>query len=153
MDAITQWANRWGISRGAIASLHAILNVTPTPSGVALSESIVSQQVRMTESAKGNLLWRNNVGVGTNQSGTPIRYGLANDSKRINSVLKSSDLIGITPVDITSDMVGSTIGQFTAREVKAEGWVYSGTAREVAQMNFLTLVTINGGNARFTTGI
>lgn len=61
-------------------------------------------------------MFRNNVGVAYRKgSDVPIRFGLCEGS---------SDLIGIRTVAITEDMVGDTIGQFVAAEVKApRGWI------------------------------
>lgn len=85
-------------------------------------------------------------------SGNHIRFGLGNDSPRINKIFKSSDLIGVTPVVITPEMVGSTVGVFTAIECKAPGWRYSGDDREIAQKRFLDKVLELGGIARFESG-
>jgi len=87
-----------------------------------------------------------------NAHGHYVRYGLANDSPQINNILKSSDLIGIRPILVTQDMVGKTIGQFVAREIKCEGWIYKATDREKAQKNFIDLINGLGGDAAFTTG-
>lgn len=63
-----------------------------------------------------------------------IRYGLA---------VGSSDLIGITPVKITSDMVGKTIGVFTGVEVKVDK---NGKYKETAeQRKFGKFIEKNGG--------
>lgn len=63
-----------------------------------------------------------------------IKYGLA---------VGSSDTIGITPVEITPDMVGSTIGVFTAVEVKLDKNGSYGETKE--QKNFGKFVQRNGG--------
>lgn len=105
-----------------------------------MSESRLQQLVRLEAARLGWYLWRNNSGAFEDVNGRWVRYGLANDSKNVNEVLKSSDLIGF-----------DNTGTFVAAECKPEGWVYSGTAREVAQLNFIELVKRNGGRAGFIT--
>lgn len=96
-------------------------------------------------------LMRNNSGCLENKYGTPVRYGLGNVSKKHNTTFKSSDLIGITKVLITKEMVGQTLGVFTAVEVKDEKWNPDKKldARETAQNNFINWVKLNGGYAGF----
>lgn len=84
--------------------------------------------------------WRNNSGVLRDITGRPVRYGLANDSKSTNQVIKSGDLIGIGPG-----------GRFLSIEVKPTGWSYTGRGREVAQNNWRELVQSRGGLALFAT--
>ena len=73
------------------------------------SEKRVEQEIMLAVSKTGGVIFKNNVGQAYTKDGQPFRYGL---------VKGSSDLIGITPVTITQDMVGSTLGVFTAIEVK-----------------------------------
>ena len=118
-----------------------------------MNESTVQAQVRLLASTQGWRLWRNNVGVLIDSRGVPVRFGLANDSKQVNSQVKSGDLIGIRPVLITPDMVGRTIGQFVSRECKRQGWVLNlYDARDEAQMRWIEVVSSLGGDAKFTTG-
>ena len=112
-------------------------------------ESTVSDEVRLKASQLGWRLWRNNVGVAVDKRGIPVRYGLCNESKRMNTKTKSSDLIGIRPVVITQDMVGTTVGVFVAVEVKKSTWKWSGSPRELAQNNFLDIVNKLGGHGVF----
>ena len=113
------------------------------------SESAVQQAIRLDESKKGNRLWRNNNGACMDaKTGRQIRYGLANDSAKMNKHIKSSDLIGITPVTVG----GKTFGVFTSIECKRAGWRYTGTPREKAQLAWIELVTSMGGIGRFATG-
>lgn len=126
------------------------------------SETAVQQMIRLDAVKVGVQLWRNNNGACTDNTGRLIRYGLGNDSAKVNKVIKSSDLIGITPVTITPDMVGKTIGVFTAVEVKRSDW---GTwtrfqsdgrnfnEREQAQLEFIKLVQDKGGLAGFASSI
>lgn len=113
------------------------------------SESEVQDDIRREATSLGWRVWRNNVGVAFDAKGRPVRYGLVNDSKTVNTHIKSSDLIGIRQVLMTENMIGKTIGQFVALEIKREGWKYSGSEREVAQFRFLSLVGSMGGHARF----
>jgi hypothetical protein len=117
-----------------------------------MTEADIQAKLRLKASQCGMRLWRNNVGVLCDSTGRPIRYGLANDSAELNKVLKSSDLIGIRPVVITQDMVGKTIGQFVAREVKSSSWIFRNTNREKAQLAFINLINSLGGDAKFYNG-
>jgi hypothetical protein len=153
------WAQRWGIPYAALDDFHKqigalynsvapVLDVTP-----GVEEERVSNRVRLEGTQKGIYLWRNQVGAGTLENGAFIRWGLANDSPRVNKIFKSSDLIGIKKRLILAQDVGTYIGQFYAREIKKEGWHYSGSEREIAQLNFNELILANGGDAAFATGV
>lgn len=148
-----EWAKRHGVSPQAMLELRQVFGFdTHNTLGVGMSESAVQTRVRLEASKLGARLWRNNVGVLSDERGVPIRYGLCNESKAMNSVIKSSDLIGIRPVRVTSEMVGTTLGVFTAREVKKQGWTFKATPRELAQLKFLEIVNALGGDGKFTTG-
>ena len=124
--------NQWAARHPQAASeLQLVLNGGQLTVDAALadgkSEVWAQQQVRLKASHAGALSWRNNVGAtpakcpdcGCQQR--PIRYGLANDSSRLNKLVKSSDLILAIPRLITPDMVGSTIAQFGSIETKRPG--------------------------------
>lgn len=146
---ILNWASRHGVSRRAIDELINMIGIGHNNNDTDMSESAVSQRVRLAASRRGARLFRNNVGVWMDDRGVPVRYGLANESAQMNQKFKSSDLIGITPTVITHDMVNQTIGVFTAYEVKKADWQYSGKGREKAQCNFIMLVQSLGGIAKF----
>ena len=120
-----------------------------TPEGKA------SDKVRLRCSQWGSRLFRNNSGVLPDQNGRPVRFGLGNESKKLNTEFKSGDYIGITPVTITQEMVGKTIGVFTNIEVKAEGFnekpFYRSNQREYGQKNFINMIRKLGGLAGFAT--
>lgn len=118
-----------------------------------VKESTGAKRIRLKSSYDGNVLWRNNVGVLFNDSGTPVRYGLCNDSKEMNRQIKSGDLIGITTITITPEMVGHKLGVFTSIETKHSTWVYGQVKRdaphEQAQAKFAQIVRDAGGFAGF----
>lgn len=114
------------------------------------SEELIQQQIRLDVARSGIDIWRNNVGqaLHTDKYGQTraVRYGLLNDSAAINEEFKSSDLIGIRPVLVTQDMVGTVVGVFIALECKASDWKYRANDRHTqAQQRFLNLVIRAGG--------
>jgi hypothetical protein len=118
------------------------------------SEAAVQAQTALDAARSGNKwLLRNNSGAFEDKAGRQVRFGLGNVSKKFNAHMKSSDLVGIESVVITPDMVGQTIGRFYAIEAKPEGWVYTSTDREEAQLKFITKVNFMGGKAYFTNGV
>jgi hypothetical protein len=153
-SSLHQWAIKWTIPFAALQELNMIFNLHPwpqAPSGEPHSEAHVQSLVRLEAAHKGLKLWRNNVGVLQSDTGVPVRYGLANDSPKLNAVLKSGDLIGWRPILILPHHVGGKIAQFVSRECKRPGWNYSGTEREQAQLKWVQLVTADGGDAQFVT--
>jgi hypothetical protein len=155
--AVTQWAIRNRVSAQALAELSAIF--TPSlpalvdPQTAPQSEAAVQSLVRLEAVKSGARLWRNNVGALLDDRDVPVRYGLANDTKRLNETVKSGDLIGWRAVIVTPRHVGSTIAQFISRECKRPGWQFSGTDHERAQLRWAELVTADGGDAAFCTGV
>lgn len=148
------WASKWNITPEALADLRKEFGLAPPakPIGTSHNEADIQNLVRLEASAAGCRLWRNNVGAVMSEDGRFVRFGLLNESKRMNDAIKSADLIGIRPVFITRDHVGYTVGQFMAREVKRPSWTYRDTAREAAQLRFIKMVTALGGDACFATG-
>jgi hypothetical protein len=109
------------------------------------------QQLILLEAPKHHsILFRNNSGACKDETGRVIRYGLCNTSAKQNEKLKSSDLIGITMVVVTPDMVGKCLAVFTAIEVKREDWKPPlNDKRYMAQRNFIDFVISRGGLAGF----
>lgn len=156
---LDQWAARHAITPAALLDLRIQLGIAfldmPTPdpeAGTPGSESRQQSLVRIDAAQKGVWLTRNNVGALLDKRDIPVRYGLANESKDQNKAVKSGDLIGIKPVVITQQHVGRIIGQFVSREVKKQGWTYSGDDHEKAQLAWANFVIAKGGDAAFCTG-
>lgn len=158
---LSLWMLTHNVSPAAMADLVTILtgDAISTPGAVAnpRNEATVQANVRLAAAQAGWHLWRNNNGaalVVDENTGEErfIRFGLGNDNKKLNENLKSSDLIGWRPVDITPGHVGMKIAQFVSREVKDPHWTFSNTKREAAQANWINLVNACGGDAAFTTG-
>lgn len=118
-------------------------------------ESEIQQKIQIAARYQGCRLMRNNSGALKDETGRVVRYGLGNISKVQNAEIKSSDLIGITTIVITPDMVGKRIGVFTAIEVKKEEWNQNKKLdkREEAQLNFINWIKTLGGFAGFATSI
>lgn len=155
-SAIIQWAIRHHVSQQALAELSLIFGLdgagTVAEADRGKDEAFVQSLVRLEASRKGVKLWRNNVGVLKNERGTPVRYGLANDSPQLNKVIKSGDLIGWRPLLIASGHVGMTIAQFVSRECKRPNWRYTGNDHEQAQLRWAQAIAKDGGDAGFCNG-
>lgn len=95
-------------------------------------EAKVQNDIRIACGAGPARLWRNNTGALKDATGRLVRYGLCPGS---------SDLIGLRQVTITPDMVGQTIAQFVAIEVKDRG------RATPEQERFITMVQQAGGLA------
>lgn len=146
---IDQWANKWGVSPQALQDLRAnyIGQRTEIAHSIVatMSEASVSQRVELAFAEMGGTLWRNNVGVLPDRNGTPIRFGLANMSSKMNKETKSGDLIGCLPVVIRPEHVGRTFGLFVSVETKKAAWTWKGDEHEMAQSNWAQNVTALGG--------
>jgi len=117
------------------------------------SESELQQLIQLAGPMFGCILLRNNSGCLKDSKGRLVRFGIGNVSERHNEISKSSDLIGITEIVITPDMVGKTVGVFTAIEVKREDWQPRGDKREKAQQAFIDWVIARGGIAGFANSV
>lgn len=153
LNLIDTWAIEWGLPAAAVADLRRRLTEQSQPLAsdrAAYSEGRVQQEVRLEAAYRGDIiLFRNNVGQLKDSRGKPVRFGLANDSTRINEVIKSADLIGIWRRRITLADVGLVFGQFVSTEVKHEEWQPGANSEhETAQLNWAALVQQYGGLAR-----
>lgn len=115
-----------------------------------MKEAAAASHIRLDAAQNYIELWRNNVGVLKNENGVPVRYGLCNESADMNREIKSSDYIGIQPVYITPEMVGTIVGVFVAVETKETDWTFKPSdKRAVAQSKFHDIVRKAGGRAGF----
>ncbi len=158
MNDYELWASRYP---EAAAEFNMMVGAVPWPAtheSGGKSEAWAQQQVRLKIAHAGGMSWRNNVGAtparcpSCGERQTPVRYGLANDSARLNDSIKSSDLIAAIPRVIQPSDVGTTIAQFGSVEVKRPGWQYTGKKQESGQAKWLTLIKKLGGFATFSTG-
>jgi len=150
IDAMAQWAARWP---QAAAELRALSAPSGADAAGLVSEAGVQAAVRVAATRAGWRVWRNNVGAVRTEDGRFLRFGLANDSERLNAAIKSADLIGVRPVLITPEWVGHTLGQFVSLECKRPGWhLTPGDERGQAQARWAEIVTALGGHAKFITG-
>lgn len=158
MTEFEQWAARHPQAAGELLAVLVAECGHPTAEQHDGRESAAQHRVRLAIAKTGAMAWRNNVGATPSRCPhckapqSVIRYGLANDSTRLNERIKSSDLILAIPRRITPADVGKTIAQFGAIETKRPGWKYTGTPREAAQFAWLALITGLGGYAAFSTG-
>lgn len=137
MPPLDQWEQTYPDAARALWSLLAPTSPAATGAG---SEARVQSAVRLEAAQLGWALYRNNVGVLRDDRGVPLRFGLANDSAAVNKVMKSGDLIGIRPLAITPNLVGTVVGQFVSVEVKRPGGVI-----HPAQHAWAALVRKRGG--------
>lgn len=151
MESLDEWAVRWKIPAQAMTELGRCMTHSIAHAGGGL-ESVVQASVRLDAAKQRVLLFRNNCGAGKLESGNFVRFGLANDSPKVNAVCKSGDLIGVRPLAIQPHHVGSIVGQFVSRECKRVGWHYTGTQEEQAQAKWAAIINQHGGDACFVTG-
>lgn len=153
MINLFQWAQRHNIHPEALNELCYMVGIQAHAlQEPGHSESYVSKIVRVEASKNDCILWRNNVGALKDERGIPVRYGLANDTRKMNEKVKSHDLIGIRKVLITQHHVGMVFGQFLSRETKAEGWKFRpNDSHSLAQLKFAEIVLAYGGDAAFAT--
>ena len=121
-------------------------------------EQHASKVVRLRASSLGMKLMRNNSGAYQDDTGRLIRFGLGNESKRVNDHIKFGDYIGWTPITITPEMIGKTVAVFTNIEIKpGEKGVKNALrkaenkpeSREAGQLRAINLVREAGGIAWF----
>lgn len=147
------WAARWHVPPEALAELAALSDAADLPHATPGSEAAASNLIRLAASQRGDLLlFRNNVGALLDKRGVPLRYGLANDSKQLNAICKSADLIGVKRVAVASLPRAGHVGVFASVEVKHPGWKYTGTKHEIAQKAWAMRIQAMGGVAVFATG-
>lgn len=124
-EAFAEWARRYP---EAAAELRSI-TIPPSQPRSTTPEGAIQTAIRLEAARQGWQLWRNNKGVLRDNRGIPVRFGLANDSKKLSDRLASADLIGTDPY-----------GRFASVEVKRPG----GTVTQ-AQINWCNLVNARGG--------
>lgn len=140
------WATRHSVSNPALTELIQLLAMPPSPARqlTQYSEAAVQAEIKLAAPRHGGVVWRNNVGVWSD-NGTPVRYGLANESAKLNKSVKSSDLIGFIP----RILAGKLVAVFTAIECKRGSWSWGGTQAEIGQQRFHNIIKAGGGYAGF----
>lgn len=117
-----------------------------------MSERRIQSEILLALSDHGITGWRQNVGTGWAGKATKHADGSVTiqDARPLHAGLcrGSSDIIGLREIVITPEMVGQTIAQFTALEVKQPGRYPTPDQR-----HFLDVVTARGGFARVVRAV
>jgi hypothetical protein len=154
MQTLTEWAQRHNVPPHVYTDLLQTLGLSAPPivaQAEGASEAGVQSAVRLEAARRGARMFRNNTGVAKGEDGRVIRFGLANESQQVNRVIKSSDLIGITPFRCAC---GAVYGLFTAYECKRPDWKYRDSDdRARAQLAFIKLVVSLGGIGKFVQSV
>lgn len=141
---IEGWFQKYNIPFEAQAELRLLFISHPrgddTPS--TGTEGDVQNLIRIKAAELGDVLWRNNSGATTDDAGNFFRFGLGNDSTKLNMVYKSPDLVGLR-----------CDGKPLFIEVKEPGWNWTGTKHEQGQMNFLTHAASFGALCGFAQSV
>ena len=108
-----------------------------------MNEKDVEKRIILSVQECGTTVFKNNVGSAKKVDPNTgkeywINFGLCEGS---------SDLIGITPIEITQGMVGKTIGVFTAIEVKKNVNKKYKASRMESQQRFIDFINKKGGIA------
>ena len=88
MYYLKDWQMRWQLPNQAMTELAQLMGMGDYQERVGAEgekEAVVQQKVRFEAAQQGIRMWRNNVGVLKDDRGIPIRYGLANESKKMNT--------------------------------------------------------------------
>ena len=115
------------------------------------SEAWSKSECRLVAGQFGTTLYTNNVGVLLDANERPVRYGLANESPKMNAIIKSADGIGIYKYVARPQDVGRTFGLFMSVEYKRPNWKFTGDGREAAQQTWCNYVNRMGGIGLFAT--
>lgn len=99
-----------------------------------MNESTIMKNIQLFASRIGVMLFRNNTGAYKTDAGYYVKYGVGEKG--------GSDLIGVSSITITPEMVGRTFGVFTAIEVKTK----TGRATK-EQIKFIEAIKKQGGIA------
>ena len=159
---LATWLYRWShcLPPEALQQLSIVKypqeHIVPVP-GSKSEERIASEITLLASREYGGPLWRNNSGAGKfinekrpHEPPRHVRFGLGNNSSRVNKDWKSADYIGIIPLVVRPEHVGSVHGIFTAIETKRQGWTYDHLDdHSRAQWNHLASVQSFGGYAGF----
>lgn len=158
---LIEWVLKWRVPPEALKELAdtCVFLGPPEDNTENGLEGPVQRELRLEAARAGKYLFRNNRGAGRMESGNYVRYGIANDSKKLGDTVKSADLIGIETIAVTMEMVleaiakglpGYMVGRFLSVEAKAPGWKFNGTLEDMAQLKWATFVNDAGGRAIIT---
>lgn len=158
MTTLTEWAHKHGVTGAALRELIEIIypdvnSLIPDPESYE-NESQVQAQIRLEAPKHGAWLGRNNRGAMMNDKGRLVRFGLANDSDKIDKVFKTGDLVGGTQRMVMPEHIGQIWDIYTNVEVKEPGWRFTpGDKRAVAQLACINYHRKRGGIAGFCTSV
>lgn len=159
MMTLDQWAVLWGVPPAAMEQLRTLtLPITDAPRKAvsdAKSEAAVSERILLASAERDDLLmFRNNVGAWKHpETGRVVRYGLGNESKRVNETIKSADFIGIWRKRVTLADVGKDHGLLVSTEAKREDEPLNpNDPRTAAQLRWAQAINSFGGIATIYAG-